>query len=107
MPIVMERGMVYMGMFGLAVNDNFKYDRFFQIQPMGPNPRLAFSEGFFDAAMTMEPKPTTVALVGADAEYPQVALDGARILAKKHGLKIVFDRTYPPNTVDYGPIVRS
>src|SRR5258708_11281984 len=48
MPIVMERGMVYMGMFGLAVNDNFKYDRFFQIQPMGPNPRLAFSEGFFD-----------------------------------------------------------
>jgi branched-chain amino acid transport system substrate-binding protein len=107
MPIVMERGMVYMGMFGLAVNDNFKYERFFQIQPMGPNPRLAFSEGYFDAAMTMEPKPQTVALVGADAEYPQVALDGARALAKKHGLKVVFDRTYPPTTVDYTPIVRS
>jgi branched-chain amino acid transport system substrate-binding protein len=107
MPIVIERGMVYMGMFGLAVNDNFKYDRFFQIQPMGPNPRLAFSEGFFDAAMTMEPKPQTVALTGADAEYPQVALDGARILAKQHGLKVVFDRTYPPTTVDYTPIVRA
>jgi branched-chain amino acid transport system substrate-binding protein len=74
---------------------------------MGPNPKPAFSEGFFDAAMTMEPKPTTIALVGADAEYPQVALEGARTLVKKHGLKIVFDRTYPPSQVDFGPIMRS
>src|SRR5262249_11985680 len=34
-------------------------------------------------------------------------LIGARENAKKHGLRIVYDRTYPPATVDYSPIVRA
>src|SRR5207237_9343031 len=33
--------------------------------------------------------------------------EGAREHAKKTGLKIVYDKTYPPNTVDYSPIVRA
>jgi branched-chain amino acid transport system substrate-binding protein len=107
MPIIIARGMMYMGLFGLEVNKQFNYDRFFQIQPMGPNPRQAFSEGFFEAAMTMEPKPKTLAMTGADAEYPQVALVGVRELAKKHGLNVVYDRTYPPTLADFSPIVRS
>src|ERR1700731_1149842 len=45
MPVIISRGMMYMGLFGLEVNRQFNYDRFFQIQPMGPNPRQAFSEG--------------------------------------------------------------
>jgi branched-chain amino acid transport system substrate-binding protein len=48
-----------------------------------------------------------VALVGADAEYPHAALEGARVNVKKRGLKIVYDKTYPPNTTDYAPIVRA
>jgi branched-chain amino acid transport system substrate-binding protein len=107
MPVVISRGMMYMGLFGLEVNRQFNYDRFFQIQPMGPNPRQAFSEGFFEAAMTMEPKPKTLAVTGADAEYPQVAMVGVRELAAKHGLKIVYDRSYPPSLADFTPIVRS
>src|SRR5262249_57387427 len=59
-----------------------------------------------EAAMGMNPKPTTVALVGADAEFSKSAVDGAREQAKKAGLKIVYDRTYPPTTVDFGPVVR-
>jgi branched-chain amino acid transport system substrate-binding protein len=46
-------------------------------------------------------------MVGADAEYPQNALVGARELVKKFGFKTVYDKTYPPNTTDYTPIVRS
>jgi len=34
-------------------------------------------------------------------------MDGARVLAKQAGLKIVYDRTYPPTTTDYTPIVRA
>jgi branched-chain amino acid transport system substrate-binding protein len=34
MPIVMRRGLVFMALFGLAVNDKFKYDRYFQIMPV-------------------------------------------------------------------------
>src|SRR5205807_7791426 len=107
MPIMMQRNLTFMTLFGLNVNSKFNYDRYFQIMPAGPQPAIGWSQGFFDAAMSMNPKPKTVALVGADAEYPAMALEGAREHAKKTGLKIVYDKTYPPNTVDYSPIVRA
>jgi len=103
----MQRKLAFMGLFGLNVNAKFKYDRYFQIMPAGPDPAVGWSQGFFDAAMGMNPKPRTVALVGADAEYPAMALEGARAHAKRVGLKVVYDKTYPPKTVDYSPIVRA
>src|SRR5205823_10582072 len=42
-----------------------------------------------------------------DAEFARNACDGARDNAKKGGFKIVYDRTYPPNTTDFTPIVRA
>ena len=48
-----------------------KYDRYFQLHSNGPDAKDANSTGFFAAAMTMNPKPTTVALVGASAEFSQ------------------------------------
>src|SRR6266487_1128948 len=107
MPIIMQRNMTFMSLFGLNVNSKFNYDRYFQIMPAGPDPALGWTQGFFDIAMTLNPKPQTVALVGADAEYPALALEGARAQAKKAGLKVVYDKSYPPNTVDFSPIVRA
>lgn len=107
MPVIIPRGMLFFSLLATAVNDNYKYDRYFQLNPNGPAAKDANSAGFFVAAMTMEPKPTTVALVGADAEFSKNSLDGARKNAEKYGLKIVYDRTYPPNMVDFTPIVRS
>jgi branched-chain amino acid transport system substrate-binding protein len=107
MPIMMQRNMVFMSLFGLNVNSKFNYDRYFQIMPAGPEPALGWTEGFFTLAMSLNPKPQTVALVGADAEYPALALEGARAQAKKAGLKVVYDKSYPPNTVDFSPIVRA
>ncbi len=106
-PIAMQREMAFMTMFGTNPNAKFNYDRYFQIMPNGPRPAVGLTEGFFGAAMTITPKPKTVALVGADAEYPHAALEGARENAKKYGLKIVYDKTYPPSTTDYTPIVRA
>jgi branched-chain amino acid transport system substrate-binding protein len=107
MPLVIERGLVFIGLFGLAINDQFRYERYFAIVPGGDNPRLAYSEGFFDVAMTMEPRPKTAAIVGADAEYAQIATAGARENAQKRGLKIVYDRKYPPASVDFAPVARA
>jgi branched-chain amino acid transport system substrate-binding protein len=107
MPIVMQHNMVFMSNFALAVNEQFHYDKYFQIQPNGPDARHEFSNGFLDVAVAQTPKPQTIALVGADAEYSQTALSGARDNVKKVGLKTVYDRTYPPSTVDYTPIVRA
>jgi branched-chain amino acid transport system substrate-binding protein len=107
MPIVMQKNMVFMALFGTGVNDKFNYDKYFQILPNGKETRFGPSLGFLETAMTMNPKPQTIAIVGADAEYAQTVLAGAREKIKALGLKTVYDRTYPPNTVDFIPIVRS
>ena len=107
MPIMIERKLLFMGLFGLGNNQKHKYSRYFQIAPNGPDPAGSFSEGFFELAAKQNPKPKTVALVGADAEFPQNALVGAREHVKHHGFQTVYDKTYPPSTVDYTPIVRA
>jgi branched-chain amino acid transport system substrate-binding protein len=107
MPVVMQRKKTFLSLFALAANDQFKYDRYFQLQPNGPDAKFEFSRGFFELAAALSPKPQTVAMTGADAEFSILALEGARENAKKHGIKIVYDRTYPPNTIDFTPIVRS
>jgi len=107
MPVVMQRKKAFLGLFGLGVNHEFNYDRYFAMIPTGPTPTTSFTEGFFGTAMAMNPKPTTVAIVAADAEFSKNASDGARINAKKAGLKIVYDKSYPPSTTDFSPIVRA
>jgi branched-chain amino acid transport system substrate-binding protein len=103
MPIVMNRGLTLISFFGLSVNDQFKYDRYFQMMPMVAT---SVPNAFFDTAMTLNPKPQTVALVGVDAEFGKIIMDAAREVATKHGLKIVYDRAYPPATVDFAPVMR-
>jgi len=107
MPTVISHNKVMMDTLALTVNDEFHYPRFFQTMPYGPDGRDSISRGFFETAMTMNPKPKTAALVGADMEFSRSALDGARKNAKRVGLDFVYDRTYPPATVDYGPILRA
>ncbi|HEY3067522.1 MAG TPA: amino acid ABC transporter substrate-binding protein [Methylomirabilota bacterium] len=107
LPIAMERKLVLMGILGLGNNEKYQYPNYFQIQPVGPEPLVSMPTGFFELAAKQTPKPQTVAIVGADAEYPQNALVGARELAKKFGFKVVYDKTYPPSTTDYTPIVRA
>lgn len=106
-PIAAQREMAFMCLFGTNPNGRFKYDRYFQIMPNGPEPALGLTEGFFDVAMTMDPKPKTVALVGADADYSHSALEGARIKIKRVGLQVVYDKFYPKSTTDFTPIMKA
>ena len=107
MPIVMRKKLVFPSLFGLAVNDEFKYNRYFQIMPAGPEPKTDWSKGFFELALQQKPRPKTVAIVAADAEFALNAAAGARANAQKMGFKIVYDKTYPPATTDFTPIVRA
>jgi branched-chain amino acid transport system substrate-binding protein len=107
MPIVMQRKKLFIGLLGLAVNTEFNYPNYFVMIPSGPNPKPAFTKGFFDIAMAQNPKPKTVAIVAADQEFSRNASDGARENAKALGLNIVYDKTYPPSTTDFAPIVRA
>ncbi len=107
MPILIEHKVMVLNTLSLAVNDRFHYPRHFQTMPYGPDGNEAISAGYFRVAMSMTPKPTTIAITGADAEFSQHALEGARKHIKEDGLKIVYDRVYPPNTIDFTPIVQA
>jgi branched-chain amino acid transport system substrate-binding protein len=90
MPIVIQRKKTFIGLLGLAVNSEFNYPNYFAMIPSGP-----------------DAKPQTVAIVAADQEFSRNAADGARENAQKANLKIVYDKTYPPSTTDFAPIVRA
>ncbi len=107
MPVVMQKGKVFISLFGLAVNSEFHYPKYFSILPSGQTPKTTFTEGFFQAAAAQNPKPKTIALAAADAEFSKNACDGARENVKKFGFKAVYDKTYPPSTTDFTPIVRA
>jgi branched-chain amino acid transport system substrate-binding protein len=107
MPIAMGHNKLFVSLFCLAVNTEFHYPRYFSMLPTGPDPKHAFSRGFFDLAVAQSPQPQTVAIVAADAEFARNASDGARDNAKAVGLRIVYDGRYPPTTTDYTPVVRA
>ena len=107
MPIIIQKNKVFVSLFGLSVNSEFNYDKYFAMIPAGQNTKPSFTEGFFEVAAAQNPKPQTVALVAADMEFSHNACEGARENAKKAGLRIVYDKTYPPSTTDFTPIVRA
>jgi branched-chain amino acid transport system substrate-binding protein len=106
-PVAIQKKKTFISLFALDANHEFQYDKYFSVLPAGPSPKLAFSEGFFQIALAQNPKPTTLALAAEDAEFSRNACEGARDNAKKYGFRIVYDKTYPPNTTDYTPIVRA
>jgi branched-chain amino acid transport system substrate-binding protein len=107
MPIAMQKKKTFISLFGLDVNSQFKYPNYFSVLPTGPKTRESFTEGLFQAAMQQNPKPTTVALTSEDAEFSKAACDGARENAKTFGVKIVYDKSFPPGTTDFSPVVRA
>jgi branched-chain amino acid transport system substrate-binding protein len=107
LPVMIQHNKLFFGLFALDANGEFHYPKYFSMLVFGPEPLKTFSKGYFDLAMAQTPKPQTLAIVAADAEFAKKASDGARDNAKAAGLKIVYDRTYPPATVDFTPIVRA
>jgi branched-chain amino acid transport system substrate-binding protein len=107
LPVVMQHNMTFIGLLGLAVNTEFHYPKYFAMIPTGVNAKIDFSKGFFELAAAQVPKPKTIAIVGADAEFARNGTDGARENAKTYGFQIVYDKNYPPTTVDFTPIVRA
>ena len=107
MPVIIEKQMVFMALLGTGVNETFKYDRYFQILPNGPEGGRSLSLGFFETAMTMTPAPKTVALLGEDSEFGQNVLAGAHVNVEKLGLRIVYEGRFPTNTADFAPVIRA
>jgi branched-chain amino acid transport system substrate-binding protein len=106
-PVVMQKGKTFIGLFALDANGEFHYPKYFSMLPSGPTPKESFTEGFFEVAAAQNPKPQTIAITSEDAEFARNCAEGARSNVKKYGFKLVYDKTYPPNTTDFSPIIRA
>jgi branched-chain amino acid transport system substrate-binding protein len=84
-PVLMQYHKTTIGILANAANSKFHYDQYFSMLPTGPEPQKAFSYGFFELAAAAKPRPKTVVIVAADAEFAQNAADGARQSTKEIG----------------------
>ena len=109
LPVVIQHNTTFMGLFAMDVNEEFHYPRYFSMLPVGPDPRAAISEGFFEIIKDNKDKLglRTIALAVDDGEATRNTADGARVNVKKAGLNVVYDETYPPTTTDFSPIIRA
>ncbi|MGE2730428.1 amino acid ABC transporter substrate-binding protein [Mycolicibacterium vaccae] len=105
MPVIMERQRFFVGLMGLGVNNEFGYPNYFAMIPTGPDPNAALTEGFFALAADQQARTATAALLSADAEFSRNPVLGARANARKYGIEIVHEATYPLDTEDFGPIL--
>jgi branched-chain amino acid transport system substrate-binding protein len=105
MPVAMGRNKILIGLMGLGVNLNLHYPNYFAMIPTGQKPNSALTEGFFALAASQNPKPQTVALLSADAEFSKNPVIGARENAERFGMKIIYEKTYSLSTTDYNPLI--
>jgi branched-chain amino acid transport system substrate-binding protein len=103
MPMVKQRGLLLMGNFSFQVNHKVQHDMWFNNAPW--NDASSWSDGFIRAGQKHGAK--TIAILAADQEFAQNLANGARVLAKKAGLKTVYEQNYPPNTVDFSSMIRA
>jgi branched-chain amino acid transport system substrate-binding protein len=106
-PVIMQHNMTTISILAVDVNRHFHYSRYFDMIPVGPEGTRAFSKGFFALAAAQKPRPQTVAIVSADAEFSKTSADGARENANAEGFKIIYDQGYPPSTTDFAPVMRA
>ena len=107
MPTIIQNNKMVISFTAIGINREYKYPKYFSMVPVGPAGVNAFSIGFFEMAAAQKPKPQTVAILAADAEFAQSAAQGAREEIKKHGLQLIHDKSYPPNMTDFAPVVRA
>lgn len=105
LPLISERGRYFVGLMGLGANNSHAYANYFAMIPTGPDPNSALTEGFFEIAAKQTPRPSTVALLSADAIFSRNPVLGARANAARYGFEVVNETLYPLTTSDFKPIL--
>jgi branched-chain amino acid transport system substrate-binding protein len=107
MPVIMQNNKLTISFTAIGINRQLNYAKYFSMVAVGSDGVNAFSKGLFELAAAQNPRPQTVAILAADAEFARSASDGARDEAKKQGFKVIYDQSYPPTTTDFAPVVRA
>ena len=103
MPLVKQRDLLLMGNFSFQVNHTVKHDKWFNNLPAAD--ASSWFPGFFEQGQKLGAK--SIAFLAADQEFAQNLASGAKELAKKGGMKTVYDQNYPPTTTDFSSLIRA
>lgn len=105
LPEISARQRFFVALMALGANNALDYEHYFAMIPTGADPNAALTEGFFETAARQSPRPTTVALLSADAVFARNPVLGAHVNAREHGFKVVLEATYPIATRDFAPLL--
>src|SRR5262249_48924316 len=101
MRVLLEFNRVTISILGVEVNRIFSNAKHFAMEPTGRDGAKAFSKGIFELAASQTPKPETVAILASESEFENKCAEAARMTATEAGFKIIYDKRYPKDTVDF------
>ena len=103
MPLIKRRDLLMIGNFALDINAGMRHDKYFNNMPVASG--RDWAAPFLDIADKLGAK--KIAILAADAEFAQTLATGVREQVAERGMNVVYDRNYPPNTVDFSSVMRS
>ncbi len=103
MPLVKRRNRLLIGNFPLDINANIGHDKYFNNMPVAGGGDWAAP--FLELAEKLEAR--KIGILAADAEFAQTLATGLRSKVAEHGMEVVYDQNYPPNTVEFSSIMRA
>ena len=101
-PVAEKYSMIYMD-HGGASNKIFQQGFKYIVQTIGPASN--YHRGTLNMITKRDPSAKKVALVYEDDEFARDVMAGAEEHAKKLGLEVVFQRTYPKGVTDLTPLL--
>ena len=107
MPVVMQKGRLFISLFGTGINDEFNYPKYFSMIPNGPTPKPAFTRGFFKIAEAQNPKPqpshSPPRMLNSVATPARVPVRTPRRLASRSSMTATILPPRPTSRLSFGP----
>ena len=103
MPLVKRRNLLLIANFALDANANIGHEKYFNNMPVASG--RDWAAPFLELSEKLGAK--SIAVLASDAEFAQTLAVGVRAQIADHGMKLVYDQNYPPNTVDFSSVMRA
>ena len=108
MPVVMQKNKMFISLFALDVNAEFKYPKYFSMLPTGPNTEGVVHRGLLPGRRWRRTRSRRPSRSPPRTRSSRTTPAKARARTPRSSIcKIVYDKTYPPSTTDFTPIVRA
>ena len=108
MPVVMQRGKTFIGLFALDINSQFHYPKYFSMLPTGPTPKQSFTRRVLPGRGETKSEAADASRSPPRTPNSRATHAKARARTRRNtASRSVYDKTFPPGTTDFSPIIRA